>query len=110
MRPGGCLVIDFLNASKVIEGLVTDEVKQINEVSFTISRKVENKRLLKDISVNDEGNISNFHEIVSIFKLTDFIKLFQQTGFELENSFGNYNLEPFDPLVSERLILIARKK
>jgi hypothetical protein len=37
------------------------------------------------------------------------LKFAELTELKLQNIFGNYNLEPFDEINSERLILVFKK-
>ncbi|MGB1004143.1 MAG: class I SAM-dependent methyltransferase [Salibacteraceae bacterium] len=109
LNPGGFLMIDFLNASKVIQNLVPEEKKEIDNVSFTINRMIEDQTVVKKIQVLDNGKEFRFQERVSMFVLEDFKTLFEKSGFELIQTFGDYHLNNFDASSSDRLILIARK-
>lgn len=109
LQPNGIVVIDFLNASTVINKLVSEEVKEIDQIHFTINRKVENNTIVKSIEVKDETKSFHFEERVSALELQDFEEMFKATGFELLHSFGNYKLDPFDKNTSDRLILMAKK-
>jgi SAM-dependent methyltransferase len=106
----GILVIDFLNATKVIKNLVPEEIQQIEDITFTINRFIENDTVVKTIQVNHEGKNHEFQESVSMFELSDFKAMFNETGFNLIHHFGNYQLNDFDPKISDRLILVAQKK
>ena len=109
LNADGILVLDFLNASKVIQNLVPEENQEVDGITFTINRLIEDQTIVKKIHVQD-GEIENdFQERVSMFELADFQEMFAQTGFELINHFGNYKLDTFDPKVSDRLILVAKK-
>ena len=106
----GVLVIDFLNATKVINNLVPQEVQKIDKVTFTINRFIEDQTVVKTIKVRDGNERYSFQERVSMFELADFEEMFNRTGFELIAHFGNYQLGEFDADVSDRLILVAKKK
>ncbi|MFT4753360.1 MAG: cyclopropane fatty-acyl-phospholipid synthase-like methyltransferase [Salibacteraceae bacterium] len=110
LKPDGFLVIDFLNATKVIQNLVQEETQQVDDIRFTINRVVEDNTVVKKIHVNDQGKEFDFQERVSMFELSNFKHMFEQSGFELAHCFGDYKLASFDPAVSDRLILVARKK
>ena len=109
LNRNGILVLDFLNASKVIQNLVPEEKQEVDGITFTINRLIEAQTIVKKIHVKDGVNEKDFQERVSMFELADFQEMFAQTGFELINHFGNYQLEAFDPKVSDRLILVAKK-
>lgn len=110
LNPGGLFVIDFLNASKVIQNLIPEESSEVDGITFTINRIIENQTVVKKIHVSDSGKELDFQERVNMFELEDFDKMFDETGFKLLHSFGDYELNPFKKLESDRLILIAQKK
>ncbi|MBK9190975.1 MAG: class I SAM-dependent methyltransferase [Crocinitomicaceae bacterium] len=110
LKPHGILVIDYLNAEKIKLNLVCAESKQCNGIDFSISRKVENDSIYKNISFSDQGNSFNYTEKVQLIGLEDFKKMLIASNFELSEVFGDYNLGKFASEKSDRLILIARKK
>ena len=107
LRQGGKLVIDFMNAKKVIRNLVLAERKTAGGIEFDIRRYVKNSFITKEIRFEDQGHFYNFEERVRVLTLDDFTALFKESGFTLEKCFGNYALENFDENNSDRLILIA---
>lgn len=110
LRPGGKLVIDFMNAEKVISNLVKKENKEEEGVTFDIKRELVDGHIYKHISFADEGKAYAFSEKVQALFSADFINYFNFAGLKLEGSFGNYDLEPFNKETSDRLILVASKK
>jgi SAM-dependent methyltransferase len=109
LLPNGILVIDFLNATKVINNLVPEETQEVDGLKFIINRIIESNTVVKKITVLDKQETLHFQERVSMFELADFKEMFKETGFELINHFGNYRLDTFDPNKSDRLILVAQK-
>ena len=107
--PSSYLVIDFLNARKVIDGIVPRETKVINEIEFKLKRYVKNKKVIKEIQINDHGRSSQFEESVNLLFEEDFKFLFDQVGLNVKHTFGNYYLDPFDIKTSDRLIMICQK-
>lgn len=109
LKPNGFLVIDFLNATKVIQNLVAEEKQNVDTIQFTINRLIEDQTVVKKINVLDGENDLNFEERVSMFELQDFVEMFAKSGLELIHHFGDYHLNKFDPSISDRLILVAKK-
>ena len=105
----GILVIDFLNAHKIKMNIQHHEIKLVEQIRFKIERSIKNERIFKKINFEHENNSYNFEEKVQLFSLNDFNDMFDQTGFKLINTIGNYQLHPFEPKSSDRLILIAKK-
>ena len=109
LNTNGILVIDFLNATKMIKNLVKEESQEVDGIQFIINRLIENNTVVKKITVRDKAETFDFQERVSMFELADFEEMFQATGFKLINHFGNYKLDEFDSSKSDRLILVAQK-
>lgn len=109
LKQGGTLVIDFLNAHKVAQNLISKEEKVINNISFCIKRKMENGFIVKTIDVDDNGTMHHYKERVQGLTLEDFERYFTATGFQLRATFGDYHLGEYNPGNSDRLILVASK-
>jgi len=105
----GVLVIDFMNANKVVSNLVLDEVKVIEGITFTINRKVENGFIIKTISFTDNNQKFNFQEKVQALELHHFENYLKETNFSIYKVVGDYNLGNFDVEKSNRLIIFAKK-
>lgn len=110
LKPGGKLVLDFMNAHKVAKRLVPNEVKQAEGITFNIERFIRDGHIIKDIRFEAEGKKFYFEEKVKTYCQADFEKLFQLCGLRLVQSFGSLNLDSFDPEHSDRLILVAEKE
>lgn len=108
LKPGATLVMDFMNVQKVILGLVEQEVREVEGITFRIERSVRDGKVVKTIRFEDRGEDFAFEEKVQLLELADFKRLFGQAGLELVELYGDYELNAFDKKHSERLILIAR--
>ncbi|OYU94814.1 MAG: SAM-dependent methyltransferase [Bacteroidetes bacterium B1(2017)] len=108
LNPGGFLLIDFFNAHKVISNLVEHEVKEKEGIVFTLDKKLEAGKIIKTISFSDKQQDYTFEEKVQALQISDFVYLLKKTGFQLIEVFGDYDLNNFEPLTSDRLILIAQ--
>jgi SAM-dependent methyltransferase len=109
LEPGGTLVIDFMNALKVIDNLVQDEVKEIGGITFHIRREYDGQHIFKHIYFQDNGKEFNFTERVQALKESDFYNLLSATSLQIIRIFGDFSLSPFDAESSDRLILVAKK-
>lgn len=109
LKPKGKIIIDFLNANQVIEGLVKEETQVIDGVIFDISREIKGRIIHKYIDITDGENKMRYVEKVKALTRQDFIGMLNRTNFEILDTFGNYNLEKYDERSSSRLIIIARK-
>ena len=109
LNKNGLLFIDFLNSEQIkrtINGL--KETKNINGIRFNIHKEIIGDYVIKKIEIKDGEATYNFQEKVQLFKIQDFKKMFEISGFEIISSYGDYQMNPYDPN-SSRLILCAKK-
>jgi len=110
LKRGGVLVVDYLNRIYTERRLVPEEVIEKNGASFHISRFLKDGKFIKQIAVTDKTNaVHHYQERVSAFELSDFIQLFTASGLSLQTTFGDYQLNDYDPLNSPRMIMVFRK-
>jgi len=109
LKPGGLLVLDYFNCHKVIQQLVGEEIKTVNDIDFHIQRMISGKKIIKTIAFEHENKSYTFKEMVSTFTMDDFKRFFEQSGFEIMTNFGSYSLEKFDVDHSDRLIFICKR-
>lgn len=107
LKPGGKLVLDFMNVHKVEIGLVEEEVRVAERIEFHIQRIIRNNRVIKQISFDDNQRHFQFEEKVQLLDLEDFKELFFKAGFRITDIYGDFELNQFDPDSCERLILFA---
>jgi SAM-dependent methyltransferase len=114
LKKNGCILIDFMNAEKVVNNLVFRENKEIDGYLFYIRREIKNGKIIKHIQIEKEADGKNkiwmFREEVQILNQHHFHTFLNNTGFSLVKEFGDYQLNPFHPKTSERYILLAKKK
>lgn len=109
---GGLLIIDFINTQKAKNAL-QDEIKEeknIDSIQFSIVKNYEQKYFIKRIEVQDGEQIINFEEKIQALVLEDFLNLFQPLGMQLQKTYGSYQLDDFDILHSDRLIMQFQKQ
>ena len=112
LTENGVLVLDFLNCTKVINDIGTgfSEIKSRDSIDFSINKRIEKGFIIKDISFTNNSRDFIFQEKVKAIALNDFKSYFLAANLKIEATFGNYNLDPFDHNLSDRLIMIARKQ
>jgi len=109
LKEEGLLIIDFMNAKKVIDHLVLNEQKTIDGIQFDITRQVKDGYILKDIRITDGEEQQQFQEKVKAITLADYSEFITNAGLKIIDIFGNYKLDNFDEEISDRLILICKK-
>jgi SAM-dependent methyltransferase len=112
LKQNGKLVLDYVNVQKVEieigEGL--EYQIQNQGIQFDIRKSLSENYINKHITFQTDERDFNFAEHVWRLHLSDFQSLFASCGFEIQTIFGDYEFNEFNPLNSERLIIIAGKK
>jgi len=109
LKPGGTLVIDFLNPQKTIAQLVKNESFTREGIHFNLERKYDGRRIIKTICIDDNGIFHHYQEKVTAFSHDEMIRLFETHHLTYQQTFGDYQLNPFDAVASPRMILFFTK-
>jgi SAM-dependent methyltransferase len=108
LKKDGFFVFDFLNAALVKENLVAKETKIVDDITFHITRKIENGFIIKNISFFADNKQHSYTERVKYLDETKMKSYFEKVGFTITNTFGDYKLSNFNEKTSNRLILVAK--
>lgn len=112
LKPGGRLMLDYLNTGYADEHLTPHEVKEVDGVAYRIHRWTDTQRFFKRIVVEDGsgGAPIEYREQVARFSLADFDRMLALHDLDIVELYGDYNLHAYDARTSPRLILVARKR
>lgn len=109
LKPGGCLLLDFLNPYVVINNLVSSELKTIQGIDFEINRDFREGFIYKKIEFSDKGKNYSFEEKVKAIRRTEFLDYFDKANLKVKAIFGDYQLNQYVADQSERLIFLVEK-
>lgn len=111
LKPGGVIVLDYLNPYYTERRMLPEEHKEIDGIAYKITRWSDAAHIYKTISIIDDNVPGNFQhtEKVAKFTIADFRLMFQVTGLSLDKVFGDYDLNDFDTEHSPRQIMIVTK-
>lgn len=111
LKPGGKLVIDYLNVHYSEDNLVRKEFKQLNGTGYDILRWDNETHFYKKIRINDNSlkEPLEFTESVAKFTLGDFTDMLSFQGLKVEEVYGDYHFNAYDVRKTPRLIMIATK-
>jgi len=109
LKNDGIFVLDYLNVTKALKSLPSEENYQMNGIQFSINKVRENPFVRKYIDVEDGEEQHHFYEQVSILNKNDLLSMFDKQKLKIIAIFGDYQLSAFDEEHSDRLILIAQK-
>jgi len=104
----GFAVIDFMNVQHVINNLVPEEVKTVDNIDFHIKRYHKDNHIYKEIDFEDKGEKFHFVEKVQALTLQNFEEMMEESGIYLLDTFGDYKLKKFFKNESERLIMVFK--
>ncbi len=109
LKPGGLLVIDFMNpvyAEKQIRPL---ERKKLKGIEFIIKRSLTETCFVKEIEAKNDTGSAMYMERVKAYTFPTLKNMLNKFNLQVEMVFGNYALESFDETNSDRIIIIAKK-
>ena len=111
VKKDGLVLVDFVNRNDAIRSIDSkhDEMIEVGDVRFTINRSYTAQRFVKKITIDDQGKQSCFEESLNSFSLEEMNEIFSAAGLTLLETFGNYQLSPYDPETSTRMILVFKK-
>jgi SAM-dependent methyltransferase len=111
LKPGGIVVMDYLNVNYSEEHLVPAEEKEIDGIRYRLTRWTDETHFFKSIGIDDgqPGLPLTFCEQVAKLYVEDFEYLFEASGMRLQKVYGDYSLAEYDSGISPRTILIAQK-
>jgi SAM-dependent methyltransferase len=110
LRPGGKLVIDFLNTERTVRELVAHEQKTVNGITFQLRRHLDRDFIVKEIDFRTaDSQKLHFEERVRALSRERFEEYFLLAGLRLVDVLGDYQLRPYDEASSPRMIFILKK-
>jgi SAM-dependent methyltransferase len=110
LKKGGTFVLDYLNPNWVINHLIPVETKTVNGMVFQIKRECHSDYVVKVVEVMDNGKCHRFREYVKLYSLDVLKTMIEQARLMVVEVFGDYELKPYNPEYSQRIILIAKLK
>jgi len=111
LRPGGLMVVDFLNRDQLIGGLVPEDEEWREGLRITQNRRIteDGLRIEKRVTLSyaDDRQESLF-ESVRLYSPEQLEELARSAGLQVERCWGDYSGAPHGPH-SSRFILFARR-
>ncbi len=113
IKHNGILVIDYLNVNYEETHFEKSIEKKIDEFSFISTKWHTDKHFFKQIQVvgnKDEQPVNLSTERVAKFSLEDFKAMLLLQNMQIQEVFGDYNLNEYNVDTSKRMIIVAKKK
>ncbi len=112
LRKNGVFVIDYLNVHYTEERLEKTMTATAEDITFHITKWQDEEHFFKQIQVSDAAQSSPKHlytERVAKFSLGDFTDMLSYQGMQVQEVFGDYQLNRYDVRKSPRMIIVAKK-
>jgi hypothetical protein len=111
LQKNGSLSLDYLNARWAEDNLVHQSLKEIDGVRYYLTKWFDETHFYKKIVIEDEKRKEplEFCEKVAKFSLGDFNDMFSFSGLQIQQVFGDYQLNNYDLKKSPRLLMVAKK-
>ena len=112
LRPGGRLVLDYLNVRHAEAHITREEETRRDGVTYRLSRWTDDDHIYKRIVIGEGRDPAPLEYTERIAKLTleDFRFVLGLHDLDIESVHGDYNLAPFDVETSPRLIVLASSR
>jgi SAM-dependent methyltransferase len=106
LKPGGFLVLDFLNAELLRRQLVPEDVVERNGLRVHSRRAIEEGRVVKRMQIQnlETGAQREVTESVRIYTPVELVNMARHHGLQLSQAFGDYAGSDFIDAVSPRWI------
>lgn len=105
LLPGGRVVLDFMNADRMVRLLVPSDEVERDGIRFSIRKHYDGRFIVKRIQVHVGDEVHDFEERVQALRLADFEQLARGAGLRIAQTWGDYAGGAFDLQDSPRLIL-----
>ena len=111
VRGNGFVMIDYMNVSYCVKGLVPSEEKEIDGIVYRINRWADEKFIYKRIEIDSVQANGSFIYTEKVMRLDkkDFDEMFEKNGLQTVKVYGDYSLDEYHAESSPRLILLAQK-
>ena len=116
LKKGGYFFFDYLNAEYLRNHLKPFDMSMRNHNVIFQVREIKANAVYKSIIIvkNDKSAksplVCKFHEMVKLYNLADYKKVFTKYGLKIVKTFGDYSGSKFSASGSNRLIILAQKK
>jgi len=111
VRGNGFVMIDYMNVTHSVKGLIPEEEKEIDGIVYKIKRYTDENYIYKQIEIDNvqSGRPYVYTEKVMKLNQKDFHAMFEKNGLKPVNVYGDYKLNEYQVETSPRLILLAQK-
>jgi len=109
LKPGGRLVMDYLNARKVRHEYKPSDEGELEGIQYRIRRYIESDCINKEITFTGEqvDGEETYTERVKLYELDWFKQEMEPRGLQVKETYGDYDGHPFAADESPRLLMVC---
>jgi SAM-dependent methyltransferase len=111
LKPGGVFVIDYLNVHYAEDHVVHQSEVAVDGINFVLTKWFDETHFYKKIVIEDDKLMEplEYLEKVTKFSLGDFTEMLAYHQMQVQEVFGDYDLNNYDVKKSPRMIIVAKK-
>jgi hypothetical protein len=110
LKLDGLFVLDYINIQHFEDQLAETQEKAVDDLYFETSRWDDEENFYEKIKVTQNGFLKDtFTDKLAKLSIGDLTDMFAYQGLQVQEIFGDYELNNFDLKKSPRLIISAKK-
>jgi 2-polyprenyl-3-methyl-5-hydroxy-6-metoxy-1,4-benzoquinol methylase len=109
LNQGGYFVLDYFNKDFLLKSLISTTVFSENGFRITQNRSIEGTRIVKKITIENNGSVEEFYESVRLYSYEEILIYIKKAGFTTIKQYGDYFGNKYERETSSRLIIFASK-
>ncbi|OGU69679.1 MAG: hypothetical protein A2W30_00370 [Ignavibacteria bacterium RBG_16_36_9] len=109
LNQGGYFVLDYFNKDFLLKNLIPTTVFSENGMKITQNRSIEGSRIVKKITIENNGSSEKFYESVRLYNYEEILIYIKKAGFKIIKQYGDYFGNNYESETSPRLIIFAMK-
>lgn len=109
LNQGGYFILDYFNKDYLLKNLIPTTIFSENGFRITQNRSIEGSRIIKKITIENNGSAEEFYESVRLYSYEEILVYIKKAGFAAIKQYGDYFANNYERETSSRLIIFAKK-
>jgi 2-polyprenyl-3-methyl-5-hydroxy-6-metoxy-1,4-benzoquinol methylase len=109
VKQKGYFILDYFNKDFLLKNIIPTTVFSEDGIRIIQNRSVEGRRIVKKINIEKNGSVEQFFESVRLYSKDEILRYINNSGFTIEQLYGDYFGNNYDGETSQRLIIFAKK-
>jgi SAM-dependent methyltransferase len=109
LKKNGRFLVDFLNPGYIKSTLIPYSERMVGDILIIEKRKIEGKKVCKDIEVHEGNDIRKYQEQINLFEFDEMETMLKKAGLDISNVYGGFDQRSYNSNNSPRMIIIGKK-